>query len=430
MQSSEYILDLLNQGITLMKLQKYAEARDIFQRVLDENPENFDAYIHLGNAYVDLNEMDEAVKAFKSALILDKNSGQTLFSLANVYYLMDDSKNAIKHYVKAENAGYHTADMYLIMGNIFYSAGDTVQALRYVSRAVKEQPLRGDLWRQRVLLELELGNVDTALETLDEFESILPEALDIHELRTRILLDLGQYDKAREPLEKALTLFPDDVRLRLLKIRLENSSNHLEAAKKEIAQIKAQGLDVGFRKKLAMEEADIYLKEQDPAKIIDSLTWGLEEAVNDPDLLFIMLNTYIATLDYPNIIKFADQLLAVEGIDPSVTASAEFYRALSLRQTGKEDEAVEKFKKLTRSLRKLTIDNPENTDIFIYRLLTHNALKEYDTAFELADYLGKVSSDEASVHAFRSLIYKDMGEQEKADAELELAQKLNLDIKG
>jgi len=114
----------------------------------------------------------------------------------------------------------------------------------------------------------------------------------------------------------------------------------------------------------------------------------------------------------------ADQLLALEEIDPSVMASAEFYRALSLRQTGKEDEAVEKFKKLTRTLRKLTIDNPESTDIFIYRLLTHSALKEYDVAFELADYLGKVSPDEASVHAFRSLIYKDMGEQEKADGSL------------
>ena len=79
---------------------------------------------------------------------------------------------------------------------------------------------------------------------------------------------------------------------------------------------------------------------------------------------------------------------------------------------------------------KLSIDNPESIDIFIYRLLTHNALKEYDKAFELADYLGRVSPDEASVHAFRSLIYKDMGEQENAAAELEMAKRLNPNIKG
>lgn len=430
MEANENVLDLLNQGITLMKLQKHAEARELFQRVLELEPENFDAYLHLGNAYVNLNELEEAVKAFKSALILDKDSGQALFSLANVYYLMDDNKNAIKHYVKAENAGYHSVDLYLIMGNIFYDAGDTVQALRYVTRAVKEQPLQGQLWRQKILLELELGHVDAALESLDDFESLLPEALDIHELRTRILIDLKRYDEAREHLEKAREVFHDDTRLRLLSIRLENVSGNVEKAKEEIAEVKAKGLDQGFRKKLAMEEAEIYVKEEDRDKIVASLTWGLEEEPNDPDLLFLLLNTYIAVLDYPNIIQFAERLLENKEIDPSVLASAQFYRALSLRQTGKEEEAVKSFKALARSLRKLTIDNPESTDIFLYRLLTHNALKEYDKAFELADYLGKVSPDQASVHAFRSLIYKDMGEAEKAEAELEQARKINPNFKG
>lgn len=242
--------------------------------------------------------------------------------------------------------------------------------------------------------------------------------------------NLTPYDEAREHLAKALMVFPDDMRLRLLKIQLEIADEHPEAAKEEIVQIKSQGLDAGFRKKIAMEEADIYLREGNPAGIVDSLSWGLEESPGDADLLFIMLNTYIAVLDYDNIIKFADQLLKNEEIDPSAMASAEFYRALSLRQTGKEEEAVAEFKRLTRSLRKLSIDNPESIDIFIYRLLTHNALKEYDKAFELADYLGRVSPDEASVHAFRSLIYKDMGEQENAAAELEMAKRLNPNIKG
>lgn len=411
-----------------MKMQKYSEAREVFQQVLEQEPEYLDAYMHLGNACVNMDELDEAIKAFTGALIVDKKSGEVLFSIANVYYLKDDNKNAIKYYVKAENAGYHRPDMYLIMGNIFYSEGDTVQALRYVSRAVKEQPLSGELWRQRILLELELGNVDAALDSLDEFESLLPEALDIHELRTRILLDLKRYDEARGHLEKALTVFPEDVRLRLLKVNLEVASGCLDTAKTEIETIKTKGQDTGIRKKIALAEADIYLKEEKPEKIVDSIRWGLEEEPNDADLLFIMLNTYIATLDYPNIIQFAEQLLQIEGVDPSVTASAEFYRALSLRETGKTEEATEKFKQLARTLRKMTIDNPESIDIFIYRLLTHNALKEYDKALELADYLGKVSPNEADAHSFRSLVYKDMGDEEKAEAELALARKINPNI--
>lgn len=84
-----------------------------------------------------------------------------------------------------------------------------------------------------------------------------------------------------------------------------------------------------------------------------------------------------------------------------------------------------------KTITSLTVNwDGKSRNIFIYRLLTHNALKEYDKAFELADYLGRVSPDEASVHAFRSLIYKDMGEQENAAAELEMAKRLNPNIKG
>ena len=430
MTEKDTLLDLVSQGIILIKTQKYEDARDVFLRVLEKDPENYDAYMHLGNAYVNLDDLDAAIKAFSSALILNKQSGEALFSIANVYYLQDDDKNAIEYYVKAENAGYRSADMYLIMGNVFYDAGDTVQALRYVSRAVKEQPLRGELWRQKILLELELDQIDAALDSLDEFEALLPDALDIHELRTRVLIDLGRFDQAGEHLQKALELFPEDMRILLLKLHLDVASGNLDDAKAEIAEIKAKPLDQGDRKRIALEEADIYLKEQDPEKIVESVTWGLEGNPDDSDLLFVMLNTFIATLDYQHIIEFADKLLAKNDVDPSVYASAEFYRALSLRETGKADDANAKFKELARKFRKLTIDNPESLDIFIYRILVHSALKEYDKAFELADYLGKVSPNEADAHAFRSLIYKDMGDLESAEAELAEARRIDPDFKG
>jgi len=430
MDNNESILDLISQGITLMKLQNYEAAKTIFLSVVEKNPEYFDAYMHLGDAYVNLNLFDEAINAFSSALIINKNSLEALFSIANVYYLKGDNQNALKFYVKADNAGYHSADMYLIMGNIFYSAGDTIQALRYVSRALKETPLRGELWRQKILLELELNQIDSALDSLDEFESLLPEALDIHELRTQILIDLGKFEDAKKHLNTAIERFPDDMRLRLLDIHLSVISGDSDSALKKIEQIRTSEIDHGYRKQISLELADIYLRKESPEKIVESIQWGLEEIPNDADLLFILLNTYISSLDYNHILEFADKILAIDSIEPSIYAPAEFYRALSLRETGRIEEATAKFKELAKKLRKLTIDNPENTDLFIYRLLTYSALKEYDKALELADYLGKVSSNESDSHAFRSLVYKEMGDEEKANAELEEAMRLNPNLKG
>lgn len=430
MEIKEQALDLLNQGVTLMKLQKYAEAKEIFQKVVKEEPSYLEAYLHLGNACVNLDEMDEALKAFTSALIVDKNSGETLFSIANVHYLQGDIGNAIKFYVKAENAGYKSSDMYLIMGNIFYDSGDTVQALRYVSRALKEEPLDGSLWRQRILLELELGKIDVALDTLDEFESILPDALDIHELRTRILIQMGEYDKAAQHLDKAAENFPDDTRILLLWLRLNIARENFNDAKVEIENLKKQALGPITCKQVALEEAGIYLQEENAERIISSIDWGLEKCPNDPDLLFVKLNTYIAALDYKNILEMADSLLDNEDVSHTIIACAEFYRALSLRETGNKEEAQKKFKELVKKLRKFTIDSPEELDLFMYRILTHSALGEYDKALELADYLGKVSPNEGDAHAFRSLVYKDMGDQENAERELKAAQKINPNYKG
>ena len=430
MAKDEKLLDLVNRGVTLMKLEKYDAAKEQFKAALEKEPECFDAWIHLGNALVNLGEMEAAINAFSSALIIDPNAGEALYSIANVYYLLDDTKNAVKYYVKAEKTGYHNGDMYLIMANVFYDAGDSIQALRYITRAIKDEPLSGELWRQKVLLELELGRVESALDTLNEFEEVLPEALDIHELRTRILIEKGNYAEAEEYLNSPLEHFPKDPRLHLLKLQLKVQSGALDEALDEVNILKSLELNEEQIKTVALEEAAVYVKKEDASGIIRAVDWGLSKEPDDSELLFVVLNTYIAALDYPHIIEFADRLLKHDNINPSLYAPAEFYRALSLRELGHAEAAKKQFLLLKQSLRKITIDHPENIDVFMYRILTCCALKEYDEAFELADYLGQVMPDQREAHSFRALIYKDMGNKEMEKIELAEAAKTRPESEG
>lgn len=430
MAKDENLLDLVNRGVTLMRLEKYDAAKELFKIALEKDPECFDAWMHLGNALVNLGEMEEAINAFSSALIIDQNAGEALYSIANVYYLLDDTQNAVRYYIKAENIGYHNGDMYLIMANVFYSAGDSVQALRYITRAIRDEPLRGELWRQKVLLELELGQVETALDTLNDFEEILPEALDIHELRTRILIDKGNYAEAEKYLEAPLARFPEDPRLHFLMLQLKTQSGAFDDALKEISVLKSLDLNGEQVKRVALEEAAVYVKKEDPTCIIQAVEWGLSNQPNDPELLFVVLNTYIAALDYSHIIEFADRLLKLDNISPSLYAPAEFYRALSLRELGNKEAAKKQFHLLKQSLRKITIDHPENLDVFMYRILTHCALSEYDEAFELADYLGQVMPDQREAHSFRALIYKEMGNKEMEKKELAEAKIVSSGFEG
>ena len=422
---NENLQDRISQGITLMRAERFEAAKKLFEAILEQEPECLDAYFHLGNAYVNLEQYDDAIRSFSAALMLKKDDPELLFSIANVYYLKEDDQNAVKYYLRADQAGYPGPDVWLNLADIFYRAGDSEQALRNINRAVKAVPLRGELWREKILLELELGQADVAMNSLDEFEAILPDALDIHELRTRLLAAQGRYDEAKTHLARALAAFPDDMRLRLLKLQLLDDAGEAEALKQELREIREKGLDKGYRKPIALIESAACVRENDTDGLLKCLDWAMEESPKDPELLFILLNIHIATLNYPAILTVSEVLSACEGVQDSMAASAAFYHAMALRETGKTEQAQTELKKLSRELRSMTIGNPDQTDIYMYRIMTHNALGEYDRAMELADYLAQFAENAADAHAFRSLIYRAMGEDAKADAEMAEAAKLN-----
>lgn len=60
-----------------------------------------------------------------------------------------------------------------------------------------------------------------------------------------------------------------------------------------------------------------------------------------------------------------------------------------------------------------------------YRLLAHKALKEFDEALNLAEYMKNLFPDRPDGYVFKYTIYKDMNDLEKAEQEKREA--LNID---
>lgn len=424
----EKALEFINRGISLMRHEKYSEAKEAFSKALEAEPKNYEAHMHLGNALVNLGQMEDAIFSFQNALTIQSDSGEALFSIGNVYFLQDDYRRAVKYYNKAECTGYQPVDMYLIMAEIFHKAEDVEQALRCINHALKVAPLRGDIWRQKVLLLIGMDKLDAAQETLDEFVELLPDALDAYDIQARLLCGQEKYEEALQRLQPALERFPEDPQIRLVELHIYVESGDDAKAKTLIQMMKERGMDTGCRKRLGMEQARIQIAENASQEAIDTLEWALEETPEDSQLLYMLLSAYIGLLKYEKIVTTADRILKLENLEPSLTASARFYRALSLKETRSGEQAKIEFRKLSNDLRKLTIENPGMTDIYMLRLLCHCELGEYDKAFDLVDYLQSISPDSADGHAYRHLIYKQMGDSEKAEQELAEVRKINPDL--
>lgn len=429
-EKHEQALEYINMGIGLMRHEKYQEAKEYFSKAIAEEPENYDAYMHLGNAYVNLGEMDNAVTSFTNALTARPESGETLFSLGNVYYLQDNYVKAIKYYNKAESVGYCPVDMYLIMTEIFDNAGDVEQTLRNINRALKVAPLRGDIWRRKVVTLIEAGKLDAAEETLDEFAEMLPDALDAYDLRTRLLCGQERYDEALSKLQSAKARFPEDPQISVIELNIYTQSGDTEKAKALIASLKESGKADALRKTVAIEEAQIYVNEGNAEEAIKSLTWALETNQEDADLLYMLLSLHVSKLHYKDIISVADRIIKAKNVTSAILASSKFYRAMSLKEIGSEAQAKAEFRSLSKEMRNMTISDPGLTEVYMLRILCHCQLEEFDAAFQLADYLQNISPDDAGGHAYRHLIYKQMGDEENSKKELELARQINPNIAG
>ncbi len=420
----ELYQDLISQGTAYMAVGNYETAKATFEKALEEDPTSVEALSHLGNAFVNLGKFDEALEQFKKALLVEPERGELLYSIASIYLLQGDNLKAIEFYNKAEAVGFKTAEMYQIMAGIFFDADDSIQALRNINRAIAEAPLDGYLRLFKARIYLYDEQMEQALETLEEMQKILPDAFEAYDLRAQILAGMGRHEEALRVCDEGLARFPDDPMVKIVKIKTLVEIDSLEEAKKLIEELRACGKYGEVVKDAAMQEAVIAMKEDrldDAAKVLEEANTALG---GDVDVLYVLMDLYGLKMDDEKLIQVTEKLMAMD-TNEFVRANAMYFHAHALDRSGKKEEAQKEFRNITRVVRKMTIDQPTFYEGYIYRLLAHTRLGEYEKALELADYMENVYPDQADAHAFRYYIYKEQGDTEKAEEEKKLAKSID-----
>lgn len=77
------------------------------------------------------------------------------------------------------------------------------------------------------------------------------------------------------------------------------------------------------------------------------------------------------------------------------------------------------------TFRKMTIEEPSFYEGYVYRLLSHVNLKEFDKALELEEYMENLHPERVDAHAFRYHIYHAMGDEDKAEMEKEIVKNID-----
>lgn len=231
------------------------------------------------------------------------------------------------------------------------------------------------------------------------------------------------YENAIGIVEKGLGRFPDDVNLAYLKLKVLTSFEKDMDALSYVIHLKETGAYYKRETDFALLEADVYLRSKNIEKAIECLEGAAKGDYSNQQLGFVLSTIYLKLEQFDKVIYIAEKMLSSES-ELFYAASAKFYLAQAKTFRG-DDDAEKVLREITKEFRRITIMTPSFYEGYVYRLLAHKALKEFDEALNLAEYMKNLFPDRPDGYVFKYTIYKDMNDMEKAEQEKREA--LNID---
>lgn len=113
--------------------QRWDDAIVELERVLDGEPENYDAYYDLGHIYFELGDYETAIDNFENVISYEQNQNNELlyYALAQAYEANNQIDKAISNYLKAIAVNDKFTLAYKKVGILFLAREDFEDAIEY-----------------------------------------------------------------------------------------------------------------------------------------------------------------------------------------------------------------------------------------------------------------------------------------------------------
>jgi len=209
----------LNRGQALRAKGELEAARESLEGSLALAPEgNPTAYFELGEVRRQLNDKEGALDAYRRAVEQNPNEAEYQFKLGIQYLDLGNVDDAIRWLKTAEPAGDSLPEIYYGLGRAYRIAGDIEASQEFLKRFQQRSgELRRKDDRERQAAQkidqgeqaLEDGRIEDALLHFQEAAEIDPKNWTAHAYQAELHLAAGQVEKARPHLERAQQLDPD-----------------------------------------------------------------------------------------------------------------------------------------------------------------------------------------------------------------------------
>lgn len=403
--------ELVDRGNTFMDSGRYDDAIADFTKALAYEPDNLTVLADRGIAYVWKRRFDEAAKDLNVALARDPRNAVALRAFALMSQLKGDCTRAVELYTQSLEADPGNAFALGQRGQCEASLSKDDQALADFAKGLEANPSSVDLHVARVNILFRRGKRDLVEAEADAMTRDNPRSNLAWVGAAKIYSALGMRAKAMQAMDRALAIKPEAyVYVNRAQVRpTADVSGQLsdldEALKLQPGMPEALSIKASILAKRGKYAEALGLYDQMPKSTTDQQWIDIQRAV----LLYKAGRVADAKHAFATLRSTAKSAIELNSI-----CWAEGTAGIML------DDAVEE----CREAVKQSGGAAQYVDSLGMALLQSGKLDEALAAYDQAIEKAPLSAS----HMGRAIIYARKGDSSRANAELELAKKLDADI--
>ena len=198
-----------NRGIAKAALGDRQAAIADYDKALEINPSYADAYANRGGAKAALGDRQAAIADYDEALEIDSNLAGAYTNRGNAKAALGDRQAAIADYDKALEINPSYADAYANRGGAKAALGDRQAAIADYDKALEINPSYADAYTLRGNAKAALGDRQAAIADHDRALEINPSYADAYTHRGNAKAALGDHQAAIADHDRALEINPN-----------------------------------------------------------------------------------------------------------------------------------------------------------------------------------------------------------------------------
>ena len=187
---------------------QYDEAISSFNRALEINPGNIDAFRGKSKALVMMGEGYDAMNCLVRAFRYSPDNAELFRELADVYFMSGYLEDCRRYCKKSLALDPNSSGAYVLLGMLEIREGKTDVAMKWLNRSLDIDPDNPIALNELAYIEHVMGNDEECLRLLEKALDIAPDFADVVCSMGVVYYFRGEYDTAHNLLDHALELDP------------------------------------------------------------------------------------------------------------------------------------------------------------------------------------------------------------------------------